>query len=202
MPDIAPLRTGTLTAIVLAAGRSTRFGADKLLAHLAGRPVVRHTVGHIAEAGIDDLIVVVPPGRSAEFTTALDGFHVRCVENPDPGRGLASSIRVGLDSLTSGVGAVLLVLGDQPVILPETLRTIIAAHIAANRPITIADYNGVLAPPAIFDSSLVPELLNLEGDQGARAVVDRAPDRVTVVPFASMPPDIDTPDDLDRLQPH
>ncbi len=170
-----------------------------MLARLAGRPVLRHTAEHVIDAGIDNVIVVVPP-EAAAFAEALDGLDVRSIANPDPGRGLSSSIRTGIDALPPSVREVLLVLGDQPTIASDILRALFATHRASRHPVTIADYGGVLAPPAIFDRSIFADLLALEGDHGARRVVAKYSDRATRVPFDSMPPDIDTPEDLVRLQ--
>ena len=87
--------------MVLAAGAGSRFGGGKLLASLDGRPVLQHVLDRVAEAGVDDVIVVVGDDAAA-VETADRVARPRRVRNPDPARGLSSSLRIGIDALGPG----------------------------------------------------------------------------------------------------
>ncbi|HEY7940414.1 MAG TPA: NTP transferase domain-containing protein, partial [Candidatus Limnocylindrales bacterium] len=93
-------RTG-VTSVVLAAGAGSRFGGGKLLAPLEGRPVLQHVLDTLAAAGLTNVVVVL--GEDAEAVeTALRWRTERRVRNPDPARGLASSLQVGLAAAGAG----------------------------------------------------------------------------------------------------
>jgi len=187
-----------IAAIILAAGSGTRFGAHKMLAAYAGRPLVAHVVAAVRQAGIDPITVVVPPDSG--IVPALAGFPVVFAVNHAAATGIASSIRTGVEALPAQAEAVLIALGDQPTVTSNYLRRLMAAHTASTAPISASDYNGILAPPAIFDRSLFAELLALDGDRGARPVIDREQGRVHRVRVADRFEDIDTQEDLARLE--
>jgi molybdenum cofactor cytidylyltransferase len=83
-------------AIVPAAGASSRFGSMKLLADIAGEPLLQHTLRHLLDAGIDRVIVVVAAGHQLGVVPLLQDARVSTVVNPDPARGMFSSIQSGL----------------------------------------------------------------------------------------------------------
>ena len=188
-----------IAAIVLAAGRSTRFGSQKLLAPLGRVPLVRRTVEQVLAARVDDVVVVV--GREGDAVRrALDGLAARCVENPDHALGMSTSLRAGVGTLMPETSTVVIVLGDQPTVTSEIIDQLLAEHGRDGRPITVPLYAGVRGNPVVFDASLFGELGAVEGDEGARSVIGRDPSRVTAVSFpVPMPPDIDTPDDYRSL---
>ena len=96
--------------------------------------------------------------------------------------------------------AAFIVLGDQPRTPPSVVPALLAAHRAGGRAIVSPSYRGTRGTPVLFTSEIFPELLALRGDEGARAVVARRPERVdTVAVDAPMPPDVDTPEDFARL---
>jgi molybdenum cofactor cytidylyltransferase len=188
----------SIGAIVLAAGCGTRFGAQKMLAPYAGRPLVSHVVAAVQQAGLDPITVVVPPGSA--IVSELTRFPVVFAVNHAAASGIASSIRTGVRALPAETKAVLIALGDQPTVTPTYLRRLVAEHVASTAAISASDYDGILAPPAIFDRALFAELLALDGDMGARPVIDREPGRVHRVRVADRFEDVDTPEDLARLE--
>jgi molybdenum cofactor cytidylyltransferase len=167
-----------------------------MLADLGGQPLLRYAVTAMSRAGVQPVIVVVP--AEPDLGSALHGMDVQVVINYQAATGIASSIRAGLHAVPPTAGAVLIVLGDQPTISPGHLMQIVEHHARAGLPVTASDYAGVLAPPAIFDRSIFPELLRLSGVRGARPILDDDPARVSRVPV-SQQPDVDTPEDLRRL---
>ena len=127
----------TTTAVVLAAGAGSRFGGGKLLASLEGRPVLQHVLDRVAEAGIGDVVVVLGDDADRRSRKRSTGGRERRVRNPDPARGLSSSVRVGMDALGDGCRGALIVLGDQPIVSAETIRALLDAPPTGARPIVV-----------------------------------------------------------------
>ena len=189
-----------VTGLVLAAGAARRFGAQKLVAPLEGKAVLRWSVEHMLDAPVRETIVVIAVGTS-EVRAVLDGLRVRVIENPRAREGLASSLAEGIRALPARSRAVLVALGDQPAI-PSAVHTALIERWRARRAaIVVPEYDGERGNPVLFDRSVVPELLTVSGDIGAREVIARDPARVQVVafPFAA-PTDVDTPAALERLE--
>lgn len=187
-----------IAAVVLAAGAARRFGSQKLLAPLEGRPLVRWTVEEVLASGVDRTVVVL--GREADAVrAALADLSVEFVSNPGFSRGMSTSIRAGIEALDPAVEGALVVLGDQP-IPRAVIRRLLRAHAASRLPIVAPSYRGERGNPVLFAASLFGELRGLEGDRGARSLVDRSPGRLLLVPFPhAPPPDVDTPEELAAL---
>ena len=186
-------------ALILAAGLSRRMGRPKLLLELEGRPIIRHAVERVVSAGIRCVLVVAGPEHGA-LVRALDGLDVRFVVNPVPEAGQGSSVSVGVKALPPETTAVLIALGDQPRVPPQVIPALLDALKLPGKTIAAPRYADGLGNPVLFAASVLPELLVLPGDRGARAVVERDPARLAVVEIASpMPRDIDTPEDYERL---
>jgi molybdenum cofactor cytidylyltransferase len=186
-------------AIVLAAGRSSRMGRSKLALALGGRPVLAWTLEHVWLAGIEDVVVVTGPS-TPDPAPMVDGLPVRLAHNPRAAEGMSTSIQVGLLSLHPATEAAFVVLGDQPTIGPEVYRRLLARY-RTGRPAVVAPlYRGRQGNPVLFDRSVFPELWDLTGDVGGRAVVQRDPARTATVAFEEdPPPDLDTPEAYRRL---
>jgi molybdenum cofactor cytidylyltransferase len=184
---------------VLAAGASRRFGSQKLLAGLRGKPVVRWSVEHVLEAQPDEVIVVV--GNEGEAVcAALEGLAVRTVRNARWAEGIGSSLRVGIDAAGTDADSVMIVLGDQPGVEARVIASLLNAHAEGSKAIVVPSYRGERGHPVIFAASLFPELLEIDGDRGARDVIARDRGRVTVVDFdAPLPRDVDTVEELRSL---
>ncbi len=193
---------GTL-ALVLAAGAGSRFGGGKLLASIAGRPVLQHVLDSLAAAGLDQVVVVL--GHDAPAIEVTMAWRTeRRVVNPDPDRGLASSLRVGFEAIGEAIGgaaeAVLVVLGDQPLLSVEAIRAVVGAPADPARPIVVPAYsddrgrNPVLVRRPAF--GLIDETT---GDRGLGPLLAAHPELVIEVSVAGSNPDLDTPADLARL---
>jgi molybdenum cofactor cytidylyltransferase len=186
--------------VVLAAGLARRMGQAKLLLPVGGRPIVRHAVDGVRAAGLDPVLVVTGPAP-APIETALAGLGVRIVINPAPEAGQAGSVRAGIAALPGTVDAVLIALGDQPALAPTIVPALLAAHRASGRPIVAPRYLDGPGNPVLFDRAVFPELLALQGYQGARPIIDRDPTRVEWVALdMPMPEDVDTPADYEKIR--
>jgi molybdenum cofactor cytidylyltransferase len=186
-------------AIVLAAGLSLRMGRPKLLLEIEGRPIIRHAVERVISAGIRQVLVVAGPEHEA-LARALEGLPVRFVVNATPEARQGSSVSAGVRSLPAGTTAVLIALGDQPGIPAEVIPALLDALKTPGKTIAAPRYADGLGNPVLFAASVLPELLALPGDRGARAVVERDSSRLAVVDIPSrMPRDIDTPEDYESL---
>jgi molybdenum cofactor cytidylyltransferase len=188
-----------IAAIVLAAGASRRFGAQKLLAELHGKPVIRWTVEHMVDSGVDDVIVVLGRDRD-KVKDALDGLAVRFVVNENFSAGLSASLRSGVQALTADTNAAVIALGDQPTIECSVVDTLIEHYRSNGKPIVAPAYHGMRGNPVLFEASLFSELESVRGDFGAREVIARDPLRVATVCIDCDPPeDVDTEEELERL---
>jgi molybdenum cofactor cytidylyltransferase len=187
-----------IAAVILAAGLARRMGRQKLLLEVAGKTVVRWSVEAV-RPHVDDLVVVTG-ADDAGIRTALEGLSPRFAVNPRPQAGQGSSIAVGMAALRPGTSAVLIALGDQPRLPDGVIAALLRARDETGRAIVAPVYRGVQGTPVLFTAEVFSELAALDGDAGARSIVQVRPERVARVPIdAPMPLDVDTPEDYARL---
>jgi CTP:molybdopterin cytidylyltransferase MocA len=186
----------TTAAIVLAAGGGSRFresGGDrhKLLAPYLGRTVVEWSIEAAAAAHLDATYVV--RGATDLPVPPLAAGAVRFVRNDRWREGIATSLQAGVTrARRDGHAAVVVGLGDQPLVLADAWRLVARE---TRTPVAVATYQGVRGNPVRL-STLVWPLLPRAGDDGAKVVMRRRPDLVTEVPCPGRSADIDTVDDL------
>lgn len=185
-------------AIVLAAGAGSRFGGAKLEARLDGKPVLQHVLDALAAAGIEDPVVVT----AAPMTTAIQWRAARPVTNPDPARGLASSLQVGWVAAMEGAeppDAVIVALGDQPLIRAGVVAALAAAPLDPIRPIVAPRYTGSSARnPLRLERDAAPLVEQAAGDRGLGPIIDARPDVARWLDVDGDNQDIDTASDLAR----
>jgi molybdenum cofactor cytidylyltransferase len=145
-------------AVVTAAGSAERFGGKKLLTPIDGEPLLDHTIRALLEGGVAEVIVVVGRDARAELERDVNSMldpRVRPVENPDPSRGMFSSIQEGV---AQAQGDTILVMpGDMPFVSPETVRAVIAAY--ERRPAIVSPrYRGKRGHPVALPASLRDEI--------------------------------------------
>ena len=189
-----------IAAIVLAAGRSTRMGQlNKLLADIGGKPMVRRVV-ETALASRAEPVLAVTGHMVSEVASALAGLAVTLVTNPDFATGLASSLKAGIKALPDGSDGALIVLGDMPLIEPDQIDLLLDAY--APDTIVVPTHDARIGNPVLWPARYFPELLQLEGDAGARRLLHVHAERLREVPIATdaIFADIDTPEALAGLR--
>jgi len=186
-----------IRAVVLAAGRSTRFGANKLLAPFGRGPLLRGALAAAADACPGKVVLVTgfDAGRVVEVATPQADI---IVHNPDFDHGMGSSIARGVEACRGEADAVIVLLADQPLVTAKHLRAIIANWSGSTGDIVASRYASRLGAPALFGSGLFDELCALQGDRGARDLLRSGRYRVVAVDCEAAAIDIDTRDDLAR----
>ncbi len=189
---------GSLHAIVLAAGGSSRFGSAKQLVRIGDRPLLSLIAGRAAEV-VGHALFIVLGAQAAELAPLLKHSAGSTVVNRDWREGLASSIRTGIARLPPSCAGAMLVLADQACVTAEDLRRLAGAWRRQPLCVAAAQYSGSVGAPAIFPRHLFSELSDLRGDSGARVLLKRHADSLVKVPMTSAAFDLDTPDDLLEL---
>lgn len=184
-----------IAALILAAGQSSRMGQHKMLLPLLGKPLLLHAVEHTLAAEFDEIIVVVGY-RADAVRAALAGQPVRIVENPDYQQGQSTSVRAGIAALAPTTEAVIILLGDQPLVTSAILKSLRQAWQRSGKPIVAPFYTGQRGNPVLFARALFPELLHVSGDQGGREVLQRHASEIEPVEMD----DISAAQDLDTWQ--
>jgi molybdenum cofactor cytidylyltransferase len=182
--------------LLLAAGYGRRFGGDKLSARLAdGRPVAVAALAALLEV-LPQVIAVVRPD-TPELARMLAAAGARVVECPDAARGMGASLGCGVRASAGDTPGWIVALGDMPYIEPLTIRSI-AGAIAGGALIAAPAWQGQRGHPVGFAGALRAELEALDGDTGARPVIDRHRPALRMIECADpgVVRDIDRPDDL------
>lgn len=201
-PDPAPppVRTGTAAGIVLAAGASTRMGEPKQLLTVAGRPLLELVVAQACASRLDEVLVVLGAHAQA-VRRAVELGRARVIVNPEPDRGMSSSLQAGLAGVGPGVDRVMIILGDQPGLAATTLDALLDAQRDSGLPAAALRVGALLQPPVVLHRSRWAAIAGLSGDVGLRGLLREQPELVAsiAVPPGDRPIDIDTPDDYRRL---
>ncbi len=188
------------SALILAGGAGRRFGASgkasKLLADLAGAPVIRRVAEQVGQAGFAEVVVATGAGDPA-IVAALEGLACRIVHATDWAEGMAASLRTGMAALDPAAKGVCVFLGDMPLVpvslcaqlVPEARR---AGYAARPR------YRGKPGHPVAFTRAAFADLMQLEGDEGAAALLKARSRQVAYCDTddSGVLLDIDTPADL------
>lgn len=186
-----------VAGILLAAGVSRRFGADKQSTLVGGVPMLTRAARLLLDAGFVTPIVVLGP-RAAEHRHLLNGLPLRIVENPAAASGMASSLIAATDA-AGDCEAVVITVCDQPAVTAAHLRALVAAWRSTGSSILASSYAGTQGVPALFAATHFPELRQLQGDRGAGPLLGCHAESVHLIPLPGGELDIDTPADLTRL---
>lgn len=187
-----------LFAIVLAAGRAERFGAIKQLQEYSGQALVVRAVRN-AETLFGERTVLVTGNAGTDVHAAcapLDGF---LVHNSEFTMGMASSIASGVAAVAHCADAVMILLADQPLIGTRQLTALRDKWLENPQLAAASSYEGRSAVPAIFPQQDFAALMALQGDQGARSILQPYGDNLPTIDMPEAAIDIDRPEDLRRL---
>ncbi len=190
-----------IAAIVLAAGRSSRMGSNKLLADMGGKPLIAWTIQNILDSQVREVFVVT--GHEADETkAALGPYKVKILHNANFASGLASSVGVGVSAARDFDGA-LICLGDMPLVSPAIINALIEAFDPLNDgDIVVPLHQGMIGNPVLWGAKFFTELQQLQGDRGARGLIEKYTERVVRIDIddEAVALDSDTPEGLAHIR--
>jgi molybdenum cofactor cytidylyltransferase len=190
-----------ISAIILAAGLSSRMGFPKQLLELGSRTLLRIVVENVLASAVDEVLVVTGC-RDEEVSAAIKDLPVKIVFNPHYGQGQGSSLALGVKAINVMTTAFMVFMCDQPLISPDLINTVIREfkerQSLALRPI----YQDMPGHPVIFSYSVSTELEALKGDEGARKVLEKLGNQVDYLPVQdeAVILDVDTPESYKKLK--
>lgn len=175
-----------VTAVLLAAGASRRMGALKQLLPLGGRPLVQVALDHLVGSQVDRILVVLgcEADRVERALTLPSNGRVRVIRHEGWESGMAGSLVAGLEA-AGDPEALLVALGDLPMIPPRVIDRLLAVASRTDRTIVAPSYEGRQGHPVLFRRVHFDELRALDGDTGAARVLKAHPDRLHLVPVDS-----------------
>ena len=188
--------------VILAAGASTRLGKPKQLLQYRGRTLLGHAINEATNSNADAVVVIF--GKDADlFKKEIDEKKIRVAINSSWEEGMASSVRLGLDTLLNDkpyIDAVIFMVCDQPHISSSILNELIKTQQKTTKQIVTCNYGDSLGPPALFHKKYFKELMKLSGDAGARKIIQQNMNDVATILFPEGKIDIDTEEDYENLK--
>lgn len=190
-----------VAAIVPAAGESRRMGRNKLLLPWGETTVLEQTLSNVVASSASLVITVV--GHERELTEPLAGGYGSVVFNIDHASGMLSSVQAAVRTLPATVEAVLVMLGDQPLIEPNVIDALLWAYAANPHGLVAPTYRGRRGNPVLIDRRYFAELLDLSPENAPRVLLQRHPDDLLLVEAQNdaILHDLDRPEDYERLRP-
>jgi molybdenum cofactor cytidylyltransferase len=189
---------GHVTAIILAAGGSSRMGKPKQLLEIGGKTLVSIVIENILASIIDDIIIVTQP--DLPLIRDNDYPEIKRIVNKDWQRGQSSSMKAGLSAVDEKTDAVMFFMADQPMVDTGIINRLILTFQETQKPIVSPLYNGKKGAPVLFKRRLFDELNLIQGDRGGRDLLEVYPvEYVNIdMPLAAM--DVDTPEEYKKLR--
>ncbi len=183
-----------LGAVILAAGKSERFGANKLLMPWQGKKMIEVILEIVTAMGFEEVVLVYGDEIVEKMAQK---FQVKAIHNPSRDLGLSESVRYGINALSEEVEGIMFFLGDQPNLEKEILLELMAIFSEAPEKIIVPTCGGKPGNPVIFPQKYRKNLTELEGDQGGKQIIRGLKDGVVYHPVKAgdFCLDIDTPED-------
>jgi molybdenum cofactor cytidylyltransferase len=184
--------------VVLAAGTSSRLGANKLLLRLDSEPLVRRVARQAAEAGLSPVIVVL--GHEAErVADALGGLAVEAVVNLEYRAGMHGSMQTGIARVPHDCAAAVVLLGDMPLVTAAMIQSLVERFRVGAEPLVLSLYGEVQAPPTLYARSLFPALAAAGTGGGREVVLAHRSEAAELRWPEALLADVDRPEDAERL---
>lgn len=183
-------------ALVLAAGESKRMGQSKQLLPFENKTILETVIDHITQSSVDETLVVFGSNRE-NIEEVIKGVPVKSVYNPDFKEGMLSSVQKGFASLPEKVEAVLVFLGDQPMVPTSVIDRIIGSYQSSEKGIIIPVHDQKRGHPVLISTKYREEVAHLDPQIGLRELIHNHPEDILEVELdsSSILEDIDTPED-------
>ncbi len=190
-----------ISAIILAAGESDRMGICKQLLDIDGRTMIERVVETVNNSKVDEIIIVLG-NKSDQIREKLNIDEVETVYNPDFQKGMSTSLKAGIKETGEAAEAFLIVLGDQPLLESEVIDKLVKRYKSSQKTIIAPAYQGKRGHPVLLDISLRDELMEIEGDIGARNILQNRKEEVCEIEVEtpSVVFDVNTREDLEKLE--
>lgn len=183
-------------AVVLAAGKAARLGGEKLTHELRGKPLLQYSLSAARTSFPGRVVLVV--GHDADSVVESSGELADVVVvNPDYSSGQGSSIATGVSACRDAADAIVIMLADQPLVTADALDQILGCWTGDDRHIVASDYGDSLGAPVLFGKGAFDQLCGLDGDTGAKRVIQSGQFDVTEMAIGTLGFDVDTPQDLE-----
>ncbi len=166
------MKVEKVTALILAAGQSSRMGALKPKLEIENKPSILWVVEAFQKAGIEDVRVVVGY-HSQEIRKVLSETNVKIIENRAPEKGMFSSVKVGIASLESDTAGILLIPADIPMIRSQTIEKILRAHVMYPEKIIFPSFLGQKGHPPFIEKACFKTILEAHEDMNLRQILEQ-----------------------------
>ena len=191
-----------ISAVVLAAGQAQRLGQPKLFLPLRGKPVLQWVLESALASDLDEIVCVTRELRSAQRQLDLNDERLLWLTNYAADRGQSTLVIAGLWATSPKSDGVMFLVGDQPLIPKELINALIKKFTSSPAWIVAPSFKNEPRNPVLFRRDLFSELLQLTGDRGGRAVIDKHKKKTALVEWKDEIPflDLDVHEDYERLK--
>lgn len=187
-----------VSAVILAAGASSRMGEQKLNLEIGGKNLATMVLENVEASTANEIILVTKPDHV--LIDDLEHPGIISVINEKWQTGQSSSMKAGLEAVNPETKAVIFLMADQPMVTPEIINRLIMTYYETDKPIVAPRYNGKRGAPVLFNKSLFDDLRMIEGDKGGRDLLDKYPVEYVEIESPIAGVDVDTPEDYERLK--
>jgi molybdenum cofactor cytidylyltransferase len=185
---------GTVSGLVLAAGKASRLGAPKQLLPWRGTTMLEWVVRQAENSPLDEVLVIVGH-ESAAVRDKVSFDRARFVEAPEFHQGCSASIRAGLGAVSPDAEAAVLILGDQPGIEPSAVAAVIEGWRHVQTAVVRVSYRGQPGHPVLLSKKVFLDVSQLRGDKGVWRLIEAHPEWVHDIQM-----DLPSPADINRLE--
>jgi len=189
-----------ISAIILAAGTSSRMGFLKQTANIKGKSLLELVLDKVRKFPFHEIIIVLGY-KHEEVMKTLKLEYEKVVINEEYEKGMSSSLKKGVLNISKDSEAFAIFLADMPLIKEKSIEKVINEFNERSCLIVAPIFNKVIGHPVIFHRNLIPEIINLEGDIGAKKVIEKYKDEACFIEIddEGVLIDIDTPKDLEEV---